>query len=175
MTYMADGKQYIVIAISGGAYSGEYLAYALPDSGITAGSARFWQSASFRESHSRKDSVPSGTASTPATRPNAARPATTRSAHPATATPSPAANPRPLTGGEFLSSWNGLTVGDLFDRTRTTMPQNRPGSLSRQAGAEILAYIFSVNQFPPGRAELPQASEALREIRIDAFKPGGRP
>jgi quinoprotein glucose dehydrogenase len=31
MTYMVDGKQYIVIAVSGGAYSGEYIAYALPD------------------------------------------------------------------------------------------------------------------------------------------------
>ncbi|HEY6346457.1 MAG TPA: pyrroloquinoline quinone-dependent dehydrogenase [Bryobacteraceae bacterium] len=31
MTYMVDGKQYIVIAVSGGAYSGEYIAYALPE------------------------------------------------------------------------------------------------------------------------------------------------
>jgi quinoprotein glucose dehydrogenase len=31
MTYMLNGKQYIVIAISGGAYSGEYLAFRLPD------------------------------------------------------------------------------------------------------------------------------------------------
>jgi quinoprotein glucose dehydrogenase len=30
MTYLADGKQYIVVAVSGGAYSGEYLAFALP-------------------------------------------------------------------------------------------------------------------------------------------------
>jgi quinoprotein glucose dehydrogenase len=30
MTYMADGKQYIVTAISGGSYSGEYVAFALP-------------------------------------------------------------------------------------------------------------------------------------------------
>ena len=30
MTYMLDGKQYIVVAVSGGAYSGEYIAYALP-------------------------------------------------------------------------------------------------------------------------------------------------
>ncbi len=28
--YMADGKQYIVVAVSGGIYSGEYLAFALP-------------------------------------------------------------------------------------------------------------------------------------------------
>jgi len=31
MTYMWNGKQYIVIAISGGAYSGEYRAYRLPE------------------------------------------------------------------------------------------------------------------------------------------------
>jgi quinoprotein glucose dehydrogenase len=30
MTYQVDGRQYIVVAISGGAYSGEYLAFALP-------------------------------------------------------------------------------------------------------------------------------------------------
>jgi quinoprotein glucose dehydrogenase len=30
MTYMVDGKQYIVVAVSGGNYTGEYIAYALP-------------------------------------------------------------------------------------------------------------------------------------------------
>jgi quinoprotein glucose dehydrogenase len=30
MTYMVNGKQYIVVAISGGPYSGEYVAYTLP-------------------------------------------------------------------------------------------------------------------------------------------------
>ncbi len=30
MTYMLDGKQYLVVAVSGGAYSGEYVAFALP-------------------------------------------------------------------------------------------------------------------------------------------------
>ena len=30
MTYLAEGKQYIVVAISGGSYSGEYVAFALP-------------------------------------------------------------------------------------------------------------------------------------------------
>jgi len=31
MTYMVNGKQYIVVAVSGGPYSGEYRAYRLPD------------------------------------------------------------------------------------------------------------------------------------------------
>ena len=30
MTYMVNGKQYIVVAVSGGAYSGEYIAFSLP-------------------------------------------------------------------------------------------------------------------------------------------------
>jgi hypothetical protein len=30
MTYSVDGKQYIVVAISGGNYSGEYVAFTLP-------------------------------------------------------------------------------------------------------------------------------------------------
>ena len=30
MTYMLDGKQYIVVAVSGGNYSGEYMAFSLP-------------------------------------------------------------------------------------------------------------------------------------------------
>ena len=31
MTYMVDGKQYLVVAVSGGNYSGEYLAFKLPE------------------------------------------------------------------------------------------------------------------------------------------------
>ena len=30
MSYSVDGKQYIIVAVSGGAYSGEYIAYSLP-------------------------------------------------------------------------------------------------------------------------------------------------
>jgi quinoprotein glucose dehydrogenase len=31
MTYQLDGKQYVVVAVSGGPYSGEYIAFKLPD------------------------------------------------------------------------------------------------------------------------------------------------
>jgi quinoprotein glucose dehydrogenase len=34
MTYMLDGKQYIVVAVSGGNYSGEYIAYSLPSTAL---------------------------------------------------------------------------------------------------------------------------------------------
>src|SRR4029453_12476025 len=34
MTYSVNGKQYIIVAISGGNYAGEYLAFSLPDSEV---------------------------------------------------------------------------------------------------------------------------------------------
>jgi len=76
-----------------------------------------------------------------------------------------------LAGGEFLSEWNGLTAGDLFERIRTTMPQNKPGRLTREVNADILAYLLSVNQFPSGKTELSHVTEELKGIRIDATKP----
>lgn len=38
MTYMLDGRQYIVVAVSGGAYSGEYIAFRLPADALTTSS-----------------------------------------------------------------------------------------------------------------------------------------
>jgi quinoprotein glucose dehydrogenase len=35
MTYMSEGRQYVVVAVSGGAYSGEYISFALPTEGAT--------------------------------------------------------------------------------------------------------------------------------------------
>jgi len=77
----------------------------------------------------------------------------------------------PLSGGAFLANWNGLTLGDLFDRIRKTMPQNAPGKLTKQQNADVLAYTLSVNKFPSGKAELSKQSEFLKEIRFEASKP----
>ena len=76
-----------------------------------------------------------------------------------------------LTGGAFLANWNGLTLGDLFDRIRKTMPQSAPGRLSRQQNADILAFMLSANKFPAGKAELYKQSEMLKEIRFVSEKP----
>ena len=40
MTYLANGKQYIVVAVSGGNYSGEYIAFRAPDASSTTPNAR---------------------------------------------------------------------------------------------------------------------------------------
>jgi len=76
----------------------------------------------------------------------------------------------PLVGDNFLSNWNGLTVGDLFDRIRVTMPFNKPQSLNREMNAGILAHILSVNKFPAGETELPGQTEVLKQVRIEPAK-----
>jgi mono/diheme cytochrome c family protein len=78
-----------------------------------------------------------------------------------------------LTGGEFTANWNELTLGDLFERIRVSMPQNAPGSLSRQQNADIMAYILSKMNVPPGSTELPTQTEMLKEIKFLAQKPSG--
>lgn len=77
----------------------------------------------------------------------------------------------PLTGGAFQANWNGLTLGDLFDRIRKTMPQSKPGSLTRQQNSDVLAFMLSVNKFPAGKTELYRQSEMLKEIRFETKKP----
>src|SRR5215469_13009537 len=54
----------------------------------------------------------------------------------------------PLAGGEFLSNWNGLSVGDLFERVRTGMPPGNPGKVSRETKVDIVAYMLAFNKFP---------------------------
>jgi mono/diheme cytochrome c family protein len=76
----------------------------------------------------------------------------------------------PLVGPEFLSTWNTKTVGDLFDRIRTTMPADKPGSVSRQQCSDVVAYLLSSNKFPAGNTELENQSELLKQIPFDAFK-----
>jgi mono/diheme cytochrome c family protein len=76
----------------------------------------------------------------------------------------------PLVGDNFLSNWNGLTVGDLFERIRTSMPFNKPQSLNRETNASILAHMLSVNKFPAGGTELPGQTELLKQVRIEPAK-----
>ncbi len=79
----------------------------------------------------------------------------------------------PLATGDFVSGWDGLTLGDLFERMRISMPQNAPGSLSGQQNADILAFILSANKYPTGTSELSNQAMILKTIKFEAKKPNG--
>jgi S-disulfanyl-L-cysteine oxidoreductase SoxD len=77
----------------------------------------------------------------------------------------------PLATGDFLSGWDGLTVGELFERIRISMPQNAPGSLSGAQNADILAFMFAANKFPAGQTELSNSAMMLKAIKFEVKKP----
>lgn len=76
-----------------------------------------------------------------------------------------------MTGPAFLANWDGLSVADLSERVRVSMPPNNLGRLSRQQIVDILSYVLSVNSFPAGKTELDPKAELLKQVRIEATKP----
>jgi mono/diheme cytochrome c family protein len=78
-----------------------------------------------------------------------------------------------LVGGDFATDWVGLTLNDLFERIRLTMPQDTPGSLSRQQNADVLAFMLKAGRYPVGETELPKETEGLKTIKFEAPKTAG--
>lgn len=68
----------------------------------------------------------------------------------------------------FAFLWEDMSIGDLFESTRSRMPSDRPGSLAGATYADILAFIAQKNGYPAGATELPNDLEALKRIRITA-------
>ena len=77
-----------------------------------------------------------------------------------------------LRGPEFMSNWNGLTVGDLFERIRISMPPSEPNSVTPKEKAAILAHILKSGGFPAGQVELAAETTPLKTIKFEATKPG---
>ena len=66
----------------------------------------------------------------------------------------------PLTGSNFMAAWGSSTSTDLFDRIRTAMPANNPGSLDVQTYINIVAFILQSNGAPAGSRALTAATAA---------------
>jgi mono/diheme cytochrome c family protein len=77
----------------------------------------------------------------------------------------------PLAGGVFAANWTELTLGDIFERIRISMPANNPSALTRAQKADVLAYMLYRGGYPTGEMELPQQTEFLKAIGFLAQKP----
>jgi quinoprotein glucose dehydrogenase len=73
-----------------------------------------------------------------------------------------------FTGETFLGSWESSSALDLLRVLQKSMPEDNPGSLPPEQYADIVAYFFSLNMFPAGKAELDTNAERLGAIRIKA-------
>jgi mono/diheme cytochrome c family protein len=75
-----------------------------------------------------------------------------------------------LNDKDFNSDWIDLSLNDLFDRTRLSMPADKPGSLTPAQTADVIAFLLSKGKFAAGQAELPPDAEALKAIKFVAPK-----
>jgi mono/diheme cytochrome c family protein len=73
-----------------------------------------------------------------------------------------------LAGRDFLASWQGKTLGDLFEKTHTTMPATAPGSLTPAQAADIVSYMLAASKYKAGESELEPKVDVLQQIKIEA-------
>lgn len=71
-----------------------------------------------------------------------------------------------LVDARFFQVWAGRSVGQLVEYTRTTMPSDGPGRISRKRCIDIAAYVLSANGFPAGDTDLPTELDALDRLTI---------
>jgi len=76
-----------------------------------------------------------------------------------------------LTGDTFNGNWEGVALSDLFERMRSSMPQDKPGSLSRAQNADVLAHMLKTGGFPAGSTPIDPQAGALSQIRFATYKP----
>ena len=72
----------------------------------------------------------------------------------------------PLVGPIFTVQWREQPVSEVFLKIGLTMPKNKPDSLTPVVVADILAFMFKVNEMPAGTEELPADLEALKQILV---------
>ena len=49
-----------------------------------------------------------------------------------------------------MGNWNDLSVGDLFERIRISMPPSGPSTVTPAQKADIVAHLMNANKFPAG-------------------------
>lgn len=72
-----------------------------------------------------------------------------------------------LFGGNFMANWNGLSVGDLSERIRNSMPPDNPDRINQQQRVDVISLILSANGLPEGQKDLDTRVEVLRQIKIE--------
>ena len=72
----------------------------------------------------------------------------------------------PLKGGYFRTRWGQGNVAALYGYVSLVMPPDRPGQLSPQTYADLVAFLLSNNGYPPGEKELPADPNAQQNMSL---------
>lgn len=77
-----------------------------------------------------------------------------------------------MTGADFKVKWNTRPVLDLFEVIRTTMPDNAPGTMSRDQYIDVTAYLLRLNGAPGGGMPIVQDDTAsMHKLKIEITVP----
>jgi len=76
-----------------------------------------------------------------------------------------------LGDADFIKEWTDQPLSDLYDRIQATMPADAPGTLKPAEVGDLMAFIFARAHMPPGAADLPSETAALKSIAFVAPKP----
>ena len=79
-----------------------------------------------------------------------------------------------LVGPAFYANWDGETLDALFERMRTSMPQDRPGRSRAPENADILAYMLRAGGYPAGKLTLDAQGGALTRIKVLMYRPDAK-
>lgn len=67
---------------------------------------------------------------------------------------------------DFRLKWSGQNAYAFFERIRSTMPGNKPGSLTQGTYASIVAYLLKLNGMAVGPRTISSDSTALASILL---------
>jgi hypothetical protein len=74
-------------------------------------------------------------------------------------------NPDPA-AAFFSHRWQGESVGQLFERIRSTMPQQSPHSLGDEVYLDIVAFLLHANGLSSGNVTLQNDPQRLKAIIV---------
>jgi quinoprotein glucose dehydrogenase len=171
MTYMLNDKQYLVVAVSGGTYSGELIALRAPSTNSKNDAAAVTTTpppAAVAQVAGRSvwDGVYSEQQANHGRETYKTLCASCHGESLAGVEAAPA-----LTGDTFNANWSGTTVGSLAERIRISMPLDKPGTLSSSQLADIIAYVLKVDGFPAGSQALDAHTVTSTSVRILSQRP----
>ncbi|HYW33422.1 MAG TPA: c-type cytochrome [Gemmatimonas sp.] len=75
--------------------------------------------------------------------------------------------PADYAGPAFKEKWNGVPMLDLYEYIRTKMPDDKPGTLTRDEVADATAYILKANGVRSGSVKIAPDSVAMSTLKLD--------
>jgi S-disulfanyl-L-cysteine oxidoreductase SoxD len=137
MTYMIDGRQYIIVPIGGKGYGAGWVALGLGGTTIyTDAQAGKGESIYRAKCSACHDNDLNGQ------------------------------HAPPLIGRAFWEQWNQDSVRALYSRIISTMPLEEAGSLPEKDVLDLVAYLLKANGWPSGKKPIETAGE-LNNIRLE--------